>query len=119
MLPVLFLGAAAVGTAIAVAVYWKEIRAWLNRIWEKLPPSIKENLQGAKAFIDKIDNVFKNVMKYYSFNEQTQKWQETVVTKEVNQKDIPKDILEKFQARQKHSLDISTDIEKHLTAMTV
>lgn len=75
MLPALLLvGGALIGAGIAI--YWKNIAEWLKRIYAKLPPVIKQYLQGALSFAQRIGSTFKNVMKYYSYNEETKKWNE-------------------------------------------
>lgn len=111
MIPVLLLGGVALA-GIAIAVYWKEIGAWLKRIWEKLPASVRNNLKGAVALAKRIGNTFKNIMKYYAFDSNTNKWSETVVTKEVNESDIPKHIRERLQSIDE--VDISNDLQEKL-----
>lgn len=75
MLPVLLLvGGALIGAGIAI--YWKNIAEWLKRIYAKLPPVIKQYLQGALSFAQRIGSTFKNVMKYYSYSKETKKWNE-------------------------------------------
>ena len=52
MIPLLWLaGAAVVGVigGVAIAVYWKKIIAWIEKVYEKLPSSIQQELQGAIA----------------------------------------------------------------------
>lgn len=111
MIPFILLGAAAVG-AVALALYWREIVAWLKRVYEKLPASVKQNLQGATAFVQKLGGVVKNIMNYYSYNEKTEKWTETVVSKEVNESDIPKHIREKIAKTAK--VDITDEMQEKL-----
>lgn len=102
MLPLLLL-AGGVALGITVAIYWKNITAWLERIWEKLPPIVKDYLQGALAFVRRIGDTVKNIVKYYSYNEETKKWNETVVTQEVDESTIPESIRKK--------LDYSSEVE--------
>lgn len=111
MIPFVLLGAAAVG-AVALALYWKELVAWLKRVHDKLPESVKRNLQGATAFVHKLGGVVKNIMNYYSYNEKTEKWTETVVSKEVNESDIPKEIREKMAKTAK--VDITDKVQEKL-----
>ena len=97
MIPLIWLvGVAAIG-AVALAVYWKEIVEWLKRVYEKLPDCI---------------NHIKNIMNYYSYNEKTQKWTETTVSKEVNENDVPKHIREKMAQTAK--VDISDELQEKL-----
>ena len=54
MIPVAYLVGAAVIGAVVVTAFWKEIVAWLKRVWAKLPDPVKDNLQGAKAYLEKV-----------------------------------------------------------------
>lgn len=111
MLPVLLLvGGALIGAGIAI--YWKNIAEWLKRIYVKLPPVIKQYLQGALSFAQRIGSTFKNVMKYYSYNEETKKWNETVVTTEVDESTIPAHIRNKLN--QSSEVETTQDLEKEL-----
>ncbi len=113
MIPVAYLVGAAIVTAVVVGVFWKEISAWIKRIWEKLPESVKANLQGAKAFVEKIGSTAKNIMAYYSYNKDTDKWNETIVTKEVSMSEIPDDIRKKVE-RSGGRAEITEELEKKL-----
>jgi len=112
MIPLILLGVALGAGAIALTVYWKEVVAWLKRVLEKLPDSVKQNLQGATAFIQKLANTVKNIMNYYSYNEKTEKWTETTVTKEVSENDVPKHIREKMAKTSK--VDITDELQEKL-----
>src|SRR5690606_37803812 len=111
MIPVVILAGIALA-GITLAAFYKEIAIWLKHVYKKLPNSIKDNLQGAKSFLEKMDRTIKNVFYYYSFSQKNQKWTETVVSREVDQSSIPKDILEKIQNNEK--VDITNDIEREL-----
>lgn len=116
MIPLIWLAGAAVAGLVGgaiIATFWKEIVGWIKKVYEKLPPSIKQNLQGAMAFLERIDNVLKNIMNYYSFNEQTQKWTETIVTKEVDDlNSIPEHIRKKLENSRK--VDITDELQEKL-----
>lgn len=113
MIPLLLLGGIALA-GVAIGVYWKNIAKWLEKIWEKLPASIKKDLQGAVALVQKVASVFKNVMKYYSYNSQTKKWRETIVTSEVSENDIPEHIRKNMQNSSSNEVDISAEIQEKL-----
>ena len=112
MIPLILLGMAAAG-AIALAVFWKEIVAWVKRVIERLPESVKRNLQGATAFVEKVVGVIKNIMNYYSYDGQTKKWTETVVSREVDPSQIPKNIREKMEQGSR-KVDISDELQEKL-----
>lgn len=111
MLPLIWLVAGAI-TLVTVAVFWKEISVWLKRIYDRLPPSIQENLKGAMAFVERIDTTIKNIMVYYSYREDTQKWTETSVSREVDPSTIPSHILKRMAKTSK--IDITDDLQKEL-----
>ena len=103
MIPLLWVaGAALVGVVggVAIAAYWKEIIGWIEKVYAKLPSNIQQDLQGAMAFIRKLDDIFTNIMKYYSYSEQTQEWTETTVSQTVDPSKVPDSIKQKMKARQ-------------------
>ena len=115
MIPLIWLagaGIAAVAGAVVLVAFWKEIVAWVDKVMAKLPPSVRENLQGAVAFVERVAGAIKNLMNYYSYDEQTQKWTETVVSREVDESQIPKHIREKMKAQSK--VDITDDLQEQL-----
>ncbi len=112
MIPFLLLGAVAVVGAVALAAFWKEIVQWIKKVYNKLPDSVKQNLQGAKAFLEKLGTAIKNIMKYYSYNENTEKWTETTTEREVSEDEVPKEFLEKMKYKSK--LDITDDVQEKL-----
>ena len=116
MIPLLWLaGAAVVGIigGVAIAVYWKKIIAWIEKVYEKLPSAIQQELQGAMAFLRKVDEIYTNVMKYQSYTEQTEEWTETIVSTTVKD---PNEIPPKFRDLVKHKkeIDISDDLQEQL-----
>lgn len=113
MLPVLLLAGAALA-GVAIAVYWKEISAWLKRIWDKLPPAIKNHLKGALSFVQRIGNTARNIMKYYSYNEETKKWNETIVTTEVDESTIPDKFRKMAEYGNSQEVETTDDLEKEL-----
>lgn len=116
MIPLLWLaGAALVGVVggVAIAAYWKEIIGWIEKVYAKLPSNIQQDLQGAMAFIRKLDDIFTNIMKYYSYSEQTQEWTETTVSQTVDPSKVPDSIKQKMKARQAE-VDITDEVEEKL-----
>lgn len=116
MIPLLWLaGAAVIGIVggVVIAVYWKKIIEWIEKVYAKLPSSIQQELQGAMAFIRLVDKVYTNLMKYYSYSEETEEWTETTVTSTVKD---PNEIPEKFRAalKRKNEVDISDELEEQL-----
>lgn len=118
MIPLLLLGAAALTATVVLVAFWKEIKQFIQRVWEKLPPIIKQQLQGAKVFIQRIARVVKNLFYYYSYNKESQKWTETVVSREVDPNSIPEDIMKKMQQGNTEKVDISDEYEQQMMLTT-
>ena len=116
MIPLLWLaGAAPVGVVrgVAIAVYWKEIIGWIEKVYAKLPATIQQDLQGAMAFIRKLDEIYTNIMKYYSYSEQTEEWTETTVSQTVDASKVPDSIKQKMKARQAE-VDITDEVYRDI-----
>ena len=112
MIPLLWLaGAALVGVVggVAIAVYWKEIIGWIEKVYAKLPATIQQDLQGAMAFIRKLDEIYTNIMKYYSYSEQTEEWTETTVSQTVDASKVPDSIKKKMQAKKAELANVNAD----------
>lgn len=114
MIPLILLAGATIA-GVAVAVYWKEISAWLKRIWDKLPPTIKQHLQGALSFVKRIGTTALNIMKYYSYNEETKKWSETIVSTEVDESTVPEKFRRKTGYTSNQEIETTDDLEKELS----
>jgi hypothetical protein len=96
----------------AVLVFWKEIGAWLKRVVSKVQEMINMAVVGVKTFAQRIGNRLKEIAKNYSRKEDG-KWQETIVTKEVEMNDVPADILAKVN-KSTDAVDISQELELEL-----
>lgn len=112
MIPLVLLGAGLLLGA-GVAIYWKKLAAWIKRIWERLPYSVKQNLQGATTFVKKIYGTFTDVINYYSYDREAKSWSETTVTKEVNENDVPAHIRAKLQGSAE-SVETTDEVEEKL-----
>lgn len=110
ILTVLLLGAILGG---AILVFWKEISEWLKRVVTKVQEMIKMAVVGVKTFAQKIGDRLKEIAKNYSRKEDG-KWQETIVTKEIEMNDVPADILAKVN-QTTDAVDISKELELELS----
>ncbi len=110
----LLIGALGVAVGVGITLYWEKIVQWLNRIWEKLPPKVKDTLQGALAFVKKAVNTAYNIMKYYSYDKKTKQWNETIVTTEVDENEIPEHIRNKVYANRHKEVEITDELQEQL-----
>lgn len=114
MIPIIWLIAAVTAgvAGVTIAVYWKDIVAWMKHTLENIPKSIKENLQGFTAFVKKLDDTINNLVYFYSYDKDNKKWTETVVSREVDPNDVPEEILNKVRTEKK--VDISEKLQETL-----
>lgn len=99
---------------VVTAIYWENIREWIKEVYENLPIKIKETLVGATSFAKRFGLSFQNIMKYYSYDKELNKWEMTVVTQEVDESTIPDHIRRKVQSTSQE-VDITDEMEKELS----
>ena len=92
----LTIGILSAAALIGIALYWKNIVQWINRVWQKLQERLQGVIEGVRTFIVKTKDGFKNSTKYYSRDKITEEWQETVILKSVDESEIPTSILKKM-----------------------
>lgn len=106
----LLVGAVIAGTGI-LAKYWNNIKSWLQRAANKVAEVIRGVVYGVKVFAQKINEAFKEISRHYSKNKQGQ-WQETVVTREIDQSQVPPEILAMAQSQE---TDITEELQLQLS----
>jgi len=97
--------------------FWKEIVEWIKKAVEKIKTTFRVVVKGTRTFIVKTLEGLKNRAKHYNENEVTGEWEETVVHTNVDEKDVPADILAKIRV-QNIDIEIQTTEELRL-AITV
>jgi hypothetical protein len=96
------------GALIAgLVLYWKKIVKWIQKAVNKIKEVLGIAVQGTRTFITKTLSGFKNKSKYYNENKKTGEWEETVYTKEVDESEIPPEILVKVKI-QKIDIEVQT-----------
>lgn len=70
---------------------------------------IKTVVEGVKTFVIKLGDKIKNIAKHYSKNKISNEWEETVVKKDVDERDVPEELLAKVKATQGNEVD-TTDM---------
>jgi len=96
-----------------LAMFWKKIVEWINKAVNKIKQVLGLEPSGTRTFISKSVDGFINKSKYYYKNTVTKEWEEIVYTKEVEENEIPEDILAKVK---NHSIgeEVSTTEELKL-----
>ena len=94
----LILGAVAIAGTGILAKFWNNIIDFLQKVIRKLQE--KMVVSGCKDFLKKLGDKFQNISKNYSQNE-AGKWKETVVTYEMDEKEVPPEYREKASRLEK------------------
>lgn len=113
MLPLILLGAVAL-TGTLIAVYWKKIVKWLKAAYDFLPEDIKKKVKGFITLVKSVGSLFKNIVKYYSYNKDTGKWKQTILTQEVDESEIPAEILAKVKKSPTQEVDTSEELRQKM-----
>lgn len=116
MIPLILLGGLLFGAAAVVAVtFWDEIKQFLKVAYEKVKKIINAAIAGVAAYAQSgslIDGI-RVAYKFYS-KDAAGKWQESVVTKTVNDNEVPEHIRRKLD-QSTGPVDISNDLELQLS----
>ncbi|WP_312510534.1 hypothetical protein [Massilia sp.] len=99
--------------ALVAATFWKDLVDWLKRVVEKVREVVAKVVAGVKIFVRKVGEAIKEIAKSYSQDEQG-RWQETIVTREVSESDVPKDILDKVKRQRGTAVDVTKELELEL-----
>jgi cell shape-determining protein MreC len=113
MIPVLLLAGLFIGVGVALATFWKDIISWLKSAINKVREIVKGVVLGFTVFLKKMNGYIKEISKHYSKNEQ-ERWEETIVTREVSESEIPPEILAKLGNLTKE-VDISSEMQLQLS----
>ncbi|VEG13887.1 hypothetical protein [Moraxella cuniculi] len=107
--------AAALAGVVVVSVFWNEIKNFISASIEKIKTIIIPSaIVGFRTFLESNGNFFKTykaVQKYYSRLNNGQ-YQETVMTRTLEAKDLPPGIREKAENRSQ--ADITDEIQQEL-----
>jgi hypothetical protein len=96
-----------------LAVYWQNIVEWVKKAVSKIKEVLGVSVEGTRTFIVKTQEGLQNRAKYYNKNKITSEWEETIYKKNVNESDVPADILAKVQM-QTINIEVSTTEELRL-----
>ena len=107
ILAALITGATILAGVTLIATFWNDITQWLQSAITKVKNIVNAVVYGTKIFIKKIKEGFQEISKHYS--KKGVKWQETTVTREVSENEVPDEI--KRKASLYDETDITTDYE--------
>jgi len=99
--------------ALVAASFWKELVDWIKRVVEKVREVVAKVVAGVKIFVRKVGEAIKEIAKNYSQDEQG-RWHETIVTREVNESDVPQEIRDKMKRSRGSDVDVTKELELQL-----
>lgn len=79
----------------ALAPFWKKLVEWIKKAVDKIKQALGLVVEGTRTFIMKTREGLKQRSKYYNKNKLTNEWEENVLTKAVDESEVPADILAK------------------------
>ncbi len=100
------------GLVLGALAYWKNLVNFLKKAIEKTMQICRGIFYGAKVFIKKMGEAYKEIAKNYSKTSMG-KWEETIITRTVSESEVPKEIREKAMNRE---IDITNELEMQLSA---
>lgn len=120
-IPFLILGAAIIGAAVVVGVFWNDIKEFVSKAFKRFKEIfVPAAIAGFKTFLQtgsialSLYNAGKvAIQKCYSKTERGT-WQETVVAREISFEDIPADIRAQVQRANGKEVDITHEVADEL-----
>ena len=97
---------AVVGT---IAYFWDSIREWLQDVVQKVKNIIEGIVYGCRVFAKKIREGILEISKHYS--KKGTKWQEYAVMREIDESEVPEEILAKVGRTE---VDLTDDFSEAL-----
>ncbi|VXA91475.1 conserved hypothetical protein [Enhydrobacter sp. AX1] len=114
MIPLIAVAGLAVA-GLVLSVFWKEIKDFIIASTSKIKTVIIPSaIVGFRTYLETgsvARGFLKAMQTFYTRNTQGQ-WQETVVTRTISEKEVPKDI--KAKAKNHTRVDITEDVQKEL-----
>lgn len=97
----------------AVAFFWKDIVEWIKKAVDKIRQVFGVVVDGVKTFLIRTREGLKERAKYYNKNKMTKEWEEKITTKDIDENDVPADILAKVK-KAEIGVEVSTTEELKL-----
>ncbi len=100
-----------IGAVVGLLVtFWDQFVDWIKRTVNRLPLAARQSLLGVVAFVERIGNQVKELVKYYSRADD--QWIETVASRKVEFSDLPQDLQRKLVTGD--VIDITNDLKLQL-----
>ncbi len=96
-----------------LAMFWRKAVEVIKKAVNKIKEVLGVVVRGTRTFIMRTLEGFKSRAKYYNENKLTGEWEETVYTKNVDDSEIPPEILAKVRY-QEVDMEVSTTEELRL-----
>ncbi|MCI3923531.1 hypothetical protein MO973_25215 [Paenibacillus sp. TRM 82003] len=109
----LIIGAALLVGGSLIARFWNDIIGWLKRGIEKVKTMIRTAVYGTKVFVRKMREAVQEISKHYA-KDRDNRWNETVVTREVSESEVPPEI--RAMAQRGRETDITDQLAMQLSA---
>ena len=106
---VVILGVSAIAL-LKLPKYWRKLIQWVKK-------SIKDiKIGGFLHFLNKQkDSVVQIIKKYIKKKDQ---WEETVITREISENEVPEDILRKAALQEGEDVDFTTEFKEELSLVS-
>lgn len=96
---------------MGLVTFWRKMIEWIKKAVNKIMEVLGIAVEGTRTFIVRTREGLKNKAKYYNQNKITKEWEETVYTKNVDESEVPPEILAKVNAQ---DFDVDVSITKEL-----
>jgi hypothetical protein len=94
------------------AAFWREIKSWMIRTAENVEKVTGQVVLGQKLFFKRSEDMIKQISKNYSKNIINNIWQETIVTRQISEDEMPEEVTNKVDTTEK---DFTKELELKLT----
>lgn len=111
ILTTLIMGITAIAVVSVITAFWSEVFNWVKRAITKVKEIISGVHKGVSVFIKKMREAAKEISKHYS--KVGTKWQETIVEKNIQYRDLPEEIRQKVR-NDSIEYDISDELSDEL-----
>lgn len=113
MIEVVFILGLSAAVIAVLAVYWQNIIEWIKKAVKKIKDVLGVAVEGIRTFIMRTHDGFKSKARHYYRNKITREWEEVVYQENVDESEVPPEILAKVNA-QGFDVEVSTTEELQL-----